>query len=236
MLSRPDNLLSMSDESTAPRRALRQRPARRGDERELALLRTAERLLVDEGFATASLSQIAAEAGVSRPGFYFYFASKEALLSTLIVRTLDTLVDSLAPPSAGEVADPVTALRLGLRTAADLWHDHRAVLMAASELGSGDPAMFDRVISTHRALVAPTSDLLRQGSRVHSPADARALAEMFTWMAERNFYMLSRERPSRRRLRARANRMLDVWVTAAGLDAPRPSANPRDSPTDDSPT
>lgn len=211
----------MSDEQTAPRRALRERPARRGDERELALLETAERLLVNDAFGAASISQIASESGVSRPGFYFYFASKDALLSTLIVRTLDTLIDSLATPAAGDaVTDPVSALRVALRAAADLWHDHRAVLMAASELGGGDPAMFNRVIGTHRALVAPTAGLLRQGRRVHSQQDARALAEMFTWMAERNFYVLSRERASRRRLRARADRMLDVWVTAAGLDAP----------------
>jgi AcrR family transcriptional regulator len=215
--ARRDNLRSMSEPSTVPRRALRERPARRGDERELALLRTAERLLIDGNFSAASLSQIASEAGVSRPGFYFYFASKEALLSTLIVRTLDTLVGSMARPTAGEAADPVAALRVGLRTAADLWHDHRAVLMAASELGTGDPAMFERMIATQRALIAPTSELLGRGSRVHSAAHARALAEMFTWMAERNFYVLSRERPSRRRLRARADAMLDVWVTTAGL-------------------
>ncbi len=208
----------MADERTTPRRALRERPARRGDERELALLGTAERLLVNDAFMTASLSQIAKESGVSRPGFYFYFASKEALLSTLIVRTLDELVASLPSPQAVEEPDPVSALRTALRAAADLWHDHRAVLMAASELGARDPSMFDRVIATHRALVAPTSDLLRHGTHVASQRDARALADMLTWMAERNFYVLSRERPSRRRLRARADRMLDVWVTAAGLE------------------
>jgi AcrR family transcriptional regulator len=208
----------MNHEPTAPRRAPLEQRARRGDQRELALLHTAERLLVNDAFTTASLSQIAQESGVSRPGFYFYFASKEALLGTLIVRTLDALVESLPSPSSGDDADPVSALRSALRTAADLWHDHRAVLMAASELGARDPSMFDRVMSTHRALVAPTSDLLRGGTRVRGTRDARALAEMFTWMAERNFYVLSRERPSRRQLRARADRMLDVWVTAAGLE------------------
>jgi AcrR family transcriptional regulator len=210
----------MSDGHTTPRRELRGRPARRGDERELALLRTAERLLVEDAFTTASLSQIASESGLSRPGFYFYFASKEALLGTLIVRTLNTLVESLPSPSAVQELDPVSALRIALHAAADLWHDHRAVLVAASELGARDPAMFDRVISTQRALITPTAELLRQGTRVHSLRDARALAEMFTWMAERNFYVLSRERPSRRRLRAQADRMLEVWVTAAGLETP----------------
>jgi TetR/AcrR family transcriptional regulator, ethionamide resistance regulator len=209
----------MPQERTTSRRALRDRPARRGDEREQALLATAERLLNEGAFESTPLAEIAASSGVSRPGFYFYFASKEALLSTLIVRTLDMLALRLPDaPAAGE-ADPVQALSEALHGAADLWYEHRAVLMAATESGSHEPEVFERIVKSQSALIAPTSTLLRQGTRVRSDRDARALAEMFTWMAERNFYVLSRKRPSKRRLHAMADRLLSVWVLAAGLEA-----------------
>jgi AcrR family transcriptional regulator len=208
----------MPQERTTSRRALRNRPARRGDERELALLATAERLLDEGAFESTPLAEIAASSGVSRPGFYFYFASKEALLGTLIVRTLDMLSERLPAAQAAHDTDPVESLRKALHGAADLWYQHRAVLMAATESGSQDPAVFERIVKAQRALTAPTSTLLRRGTHVRSDRDARALAEMFTWMAERNFYVLSRTRPSRRRLHAMADRLLEVWVLAAGLE------------------
>jgi AcrR family transcriptional regulator len=217
----------MPQERTTSRRALRDRPARRGDEREQALLATAERLLNEEVFASTSLAEIAQSSGVSRPGFYFYFASKEALLSTLIVRTLDLLAEQLPNAPAANGADPVKALREALHGAADLWYEHRAVLMAATESGSHEPEVFERIVKAQSALIKPTSALLRCGANVRSDRDARALAEMFTWMAERNFYVLSRNRPSRRRLHTMADRLLSVWILAAGLEpaADQPGAD-----------
>jgi AcrR family transcriptional regulator len=208
----------MPQERTTSRRALRNRPARRGDEREGALLATAERLLNEESFEATPVAEIAETSGVSRPGFYFYFASKEALLGTLIVRTLDMLAARIPPAPAASVADPVQGLREALRGAADLWYEHRAVLMAATESGSRESTVFERIVAAQSALITPTSTLLRRGTRVRSDRDAYALAEMFTWMAERNFYVLSRKRPSRRQLHALADRLLEVWVLAAGLD------------------
>ncbi len=208
----------MAEERTTSRRVQRNRPARRGDDRELALLATAERLLSEGTFTSTPLAEIASSAGVSRPGFYFYFASKEALLSTLIMRTLDMLAAGLPSVALSADVDPVPALRKALRGAADLWHEHRAVLIAATELGSHEPAVFDRLVEAQAALVTPTSFLLARGSRVGTQRDAHKLAEMFTWMAERNFYVLARQEPTRRQLRALADRMLEVWVAAAGLD------------------
>jgi AcrR family transcriptional regulator len=209
----------MRTDPTTSRRALRNRPARRGDDREQALLAVAERLLNEDAFESTPLAEIAASAGVSRPGFYFYFASKEALLTTLIVRTLDMLAAGLPTSSTPSDADPAAALSEALLGAADIWYEHRAVLMAATESGSSDTAVFERIVKAQSALVTPTAALLRRGSRVRSNTDAYALAEMFTWMAERNFYVLSRQRPSRRQLHALAKRLLKVWVLAAGLEA-----------------
>ena len=67
-------------------RALRGRRSMRpsGDDREQAILATAEHLLEARSFADISVDDLAKGAGLSRPTFYFYFKSKEAVLLSLL--------------------------------------------------------------------------------------------------------------------------------------------------------
>ncbi|MGE2735739.1 TetR/AcrR family transcriptional regulator [Mycolicibacterium vaccae] len=75
------------------------RPSRpSGDERELAILETAERLLAHRPLAEISVDDLARGAGISRPTFYFYFPSKDAVLLTLLERVIgeaDVALDAL---------------------------------------------------------------------------------------------------------------------------------------------
>ncbi|MGH2875532.1 MAG: TetR/AcrR family transcriptional regulator [Solirubrobacteraceae bacterium] len=57
-----------------------------GDDRERAILATAELLLEQHALADISVDELAKGAGISRPTFYFYFASKEAVLLALLER------------------------------------------------------------------------------------------------------------------------------------------------------
>ncbi len=50
-----------------------------GDDREQAILATAERLLQERPLADFSVDDLAKGAGISRPTFYFYFQSKNAV-------------------------------------------------------------------------------------------------------------------------------------------------------------
>lgn len=59
-----------------------------GDDRELAILETLERLLESRSFADISVDDLAKGAGISRPTFYFYFSSKDAVLLTLVDRVI----------------------------------------------------------------------------------------------------------------------------------------------------
>ncbi|MDP9027569.1 MAG: TetR/AcrR family transcriptional regulator, partial [Actinomycetota bacterium] len=74
----------MIESDVAPRRTQRAERPSKGDRRERALLDAAARLLEAGRFAGASVSEIAEEAEISRAAFYFYFASKQALLASLI--------------------------------------------------------------------------------------------------------------------------------------------------------
>src|ERR1700738_5721294 len=60
-----------------------------GDDRELAILKTAERLFEERSLAEISVDDLAKGAGISRPTFYFYFPSKDAVLLTLLERVIE---------------------------------------------------------------------------------------------------------------------------------------------------
>jgi AcrR family transcriptional regulator len=108
--------------STAnPARAARGRRAQRpsGDEREAAILGTAVRLMADRKFADISVDDMAKGAGLSRPTFYFYFPSKDAVLLSLI----DPLIKQADSGFDGAVehlpADPKRAFRAGIAVFVD---------------------------------------------------------------------------------------------------------------------
>ncbi|MCU1616028.1 MAG: regulatory protein TetR, partial [Frankiales bacterium] len=72
---------------SAPRRVgfrgrRRARPS--GEDREAAILATFERLLAERPLSAVSVDDLARGAGISRPTFYFYFPSKDAVLLTLL--------------------------------------------------------------------------------------------------------------------------------------------------------
>src|SRR3954451_10365512 len=66
----------------------RRTPKVSGDERERAILAAFERALDERALNEISVDDIARGAGISRPTFYFYFASKEAVLLSLFERML----------------------------------------------------------------------------------------------------------------------------------------------------
>src|SRR6185503_20620633 len=89
--------------ASQPRASRGRRTARpSGDDRELAILETATRLLEERSIAEISVDDLAKGAGISRPTFYFYFPSKDAVLLTLVERVIleadeaaERLADSL---------------------------------------------------------------------------------------------------------------------------------------------
>lgn len=121
--------------ATSPTRPSRGRRSARpsGDDREQAILETAERLLAERGLADVSVDDLAKGAGLSRPTFYFYFPSKEAVLLTLFERVVleaDAALEALdsAPPT-----EPTHLLwREGIRVFVETFGAHRAVSLAAN--------------------------------------------------------------------------------------------------------
>ena len=111
---------------------------RKGERREVEILDATERLLATIPFAQLTMDDIAKEAGSSRSSLYFYFASKEQVLTALhqrtyreMTRTMDPIMDESAPLAE--------AMREALARVCDNWRTHRDALRTFHETAMVSP-------------------------------------------------------------------------------------------------
>jgi len=97
----------------------RRRGARKGDAREADILRTFETLIATKPAAAIGIDELALGAGISRSAFYFYFASKDAVLTALLADLEESLLAENADWYDGGAAEP--ALRRSLEHGVALW-------------------------------------------------------------------------------------------------------------------
>jgi AcrR family transcriptional regulator len=103
-----------------------------GDDRELAILETAERLLEQRPLAEISVDDLARGAGISRPTFYFYYPSKDAVLQTLLERAIAEADASLAALNANPPAERVEFWRAGIAVFYSTFRAHRVMVGPAT--------------------------------------------------------------------------------------------------------
>lgn len=104
-----------------------------GDDREQAILATAERLLQERAYADVSVDDLAKGAGLSRPTFYFYFKSKEAVLLSLIEPVIATADAEIDDAIQRLPADPRRAWRNGINAFYTAFASHPALSRAARD-------------------------------------------------------------------------------------------------------
>lgn len=110
----------------------RRLPRPSGDERQRAILETTERLLAERPFSRITIDDLAVGAGLSRPTFYFYFASKQAVLLQLLdrmVAEVDARLEAL--PRLRD--DREAWWRGALGVFVDVFSAHRSVTLALEE-------------------------------------------------------------------------------------------------------
>jgi AcrR family transcriptional regulator len=159
-----------------------------GDDREAAILATAERLLADKKFADISVDDLAKGAGLSRPTFYFYFPSKDAVLLSLIdplIQQADTGFDGAMKTLP---TDPRRAFREGISTFFTAFGSHSVVARAGTEALATSPdfravwsAFMQKWIDQTAALIE--AERARGAAPVTLPA--RDLATSLNLMNER---------------------------------------------------
>lgn len=104
-----------------------------GDDREQAILATLEGLLEARSLADISVDDLAKGAGISRPTFYFYFPSKDAVLLALVEQVIDE-ADRNADTAMGGLdtaVDPAGVWK-AINALFSTFGSHRAVTLAGA--------------------------------------------------------------------------------------------------------
>lgn len=99
-------------------------------------MRTAEQLLQERSLAEISVDDLARGAGISRPAFYFYFPSKDAVVLTLIDRLVEAATNAKEVAVDEREDDPAAAVRESIQIFYEMLGAHRAVIRAVVELSA----------------------------------------------------------------------------------------------------
>jgi TetR/AcrR family transcriptional regulator, ethionamide resistance regulator len=179
----------MHSTEMVPTRSRRARRTR-GDDRERAILETAERLLAERSFHEISVDDLARGAGISRPTFYFYFPSKDAVLLTLLDRMVDEARGRMGESVERFSEDPARWLRAGITAVYETFSAHRAVTVAGSDaLATSVEAreLWERVMEGFVQVTTAVIEAERSRGAAPAGVPARDLAIVLNRMNERVF-------------------------------------------------
>ena len=195
------------------------------EERELAILETAERLLEERAPADISVDDLARGAGISRPTFYFYFPSKDAVFLTLVDRLVaqadasrDEVLERLAE-------DPAARWREGLQAFYETFGAHRAVVRAGAQMRAGNEEarrLWSSVMESWVSDAAGAIEAERARGAAPPGRAARELAIALVSMNERVLYATITGEPPALGENDVIDVLLSVWLSAIyGTSDPR---------------
>ena len=204
----------------------RGRRARRpsGDDRERAILATAEDLLGQRPLADISVDDLARGAGISRPTFYFYFPSKDAVVLALLDRVVEEARASRSSALRRAGDDVRASWRAALEAVRSTFAAHPAVISAVASLlatsaevrGLWSAVMDGFVEDTAAAIEAERA----RGAAPDGPP-ARDLAVALNWMNERVIHVTYAGQSPALPPDDLVDVLLTVWLrTVYGTDTP----------------
>lgn len=103
---------------------MRRKLTQRGQERRDQLIACAARLFAERGYHPTSVADIVEALGVGKGVFYWYFSSKEELLTELLKSSHQAL-RRRQQSAIGDEPDPVRRIELGIRATLAWFRDHR---------------------------------------------------------------------------------------------------------------
>lgn len=140
-----------------------------------------------QGFKGATLDQIAARSGLSKPNVLYYFASKEAIHAALLSRLLTTWLDPLKAldPDGEPVAEIVAYALRKLEMARDYPRESR---LFANEIVQGAPHILPEIEGPLRRLVDQKAKLIRGWTAAGKLADVDPYHLIFSIWATTQHY------------------------------------------------
>jgi AcrR family transcriptional regulator len=169
----------MSESASDARKARQQRKRDRSREDILAAARA---VLLRDGIAAVTLDAVAREAGMSKTGLYYYFASKEALVFELVFAAYQNHAQRVQDAVAAAETGP-EALGAVIRNTVEVYSrqmdDFRLAFLLGQVTGSADmrisPEQLQRIRPLNDMLLAGATRLLSDG-RSAGPVEPRLLA------------------------------------------------------------
>lgn len=188
---------------------------RKGDLRERAILDTCEALLARKGYDAMTIGDIAQGAGITRGALYFYFGSKQEVVTALVARTVEHLWERSLATARSD--DPRRAVDAAMRRTVELWTAHGLVMRTAIDLSLTVPEIGELWSRTADLFIAAITAVLEKAGvpAGAGPDRAPAMARSLCWMIERTFYHASQGSPAG--LQEASDACAHIWRTSAGL-------------------
>ena len=118
------------------------RTQRRGDRQRRLILNTVDELLRTTSIGDLSVSRIAAEAGITRPAFYFYFETKHAVLAAALDDVWSEFDAATADFESFTFKEPSRAFSDRMVTGiVDVWRRHAHLLNGCLQSRPQDPQL-----------------------------------------------------------------------------------------------
>ena len=188
-----------------------------GDERERAIFATAEKLLEKQSWSQISVEDLARGAGISRPTFYFYFPSKDAVLLTLVDRMVEESTITREEAEGLLEGDRRAAWRHALQESFRAFSAQRTVTLAAAELRATNAEarrLWSGVMEGWVTEVSAVIEAERARGAAPPGQPARDLAIALLQMNERaQFATFAGDTPAIDEERV-VDVLVDVWVRA----------------------
>jgi AcrR family transcriptional regulator len=186
-------------------------------EREALMLDVAEEFFA-QGYQAASMDEIAARVGVSKPMLYHYFGSKEGLFLACLRRARDGMLAAIL--SGAQLAAPPEQR---LYTALAAWFrfvdEHRRLWQIIEESErefSGATAELDSIRDQHTQLIA-TLLAADVGATHRDPVEIEALAAAISGMGERVARWRIRTHPELTPEQTARHLMQVLWLGLGGV-------------------
>ncbi|WP_114964927.1 TetR family transcriptional regulator C-terminal domain-containing protein [Alkalilacustris brevis] len=151
------------------------------------ILEAALEVFSQHGFRGATLDQIAAEAGLSKPNLLYYFDNKEAIHRSLLGDLLDSWLAPLRAidPDGEPRAEILAYVRRKIQMSRDFPRESR---LFANEILQGAPRIEGFIRTELRALVAEKAAVIRGWAQAGRIADVDPMHLIFSiWALTQNY-------------------------------------------------
>jgi AcrR family transcriptional regulator len=166
---------------------------RQADETRNRIAAAGRKLILENGYAAATMEAIAREAGVATPTVYAVFSSKRRILTELIDRAAFGPAYQELVAQAYEMSDPVPRLRQAARIARQIYQGQSSefeLLRAAGVVTAELVAMEDERENGRYEAQGPSVALLVKSGRMLPPLTESQARDILWTLTSHNFYRM----------------------------------------------